>query len=294
MKKDDAMEAVRDAVQACRDCAEIAAAREAASPDALASPSAWHALEEYAKAVKGGPAYKLANGGGTSGTVWRIMHAPTPPGAGAARLEQALWLERLWHSLHPGAKPRVWTHPDAPGVKREIWDYGISNVTGERRLYFASVDYFFGPALPRAVGTEAAHLGESFLFMGRALAAQAGVEWPDKASPLAARVAGAFRRDRGAAGGGKPKGGEGSGKYEVTQKEAARELGVSLRTVKNWDAGAPNAWGYSRDKRRNKAAFAAFVAGLRRDLSTGENMMDGAGTVHLGNRRGMGVKKGPK
>ncbi len=186
------MEAARDAVQACRDCAEIAAAMAAASPDALASPSAWIALDEYEKTVKGGPAYALANVGGTSGTVCRIMHAPTPPGPGAERLEQALWLEGLWYSLHPDARPKK------PGGKPKKRPAIYSIIAKERCLYFASIDYFFGQALPRAGGTVAAHLGKSFLFMGLALAAQAGIDWPDKASPLAVRVAGAFRR------GGKP------------------------------------------------------------------------------------------
>lgn len=86
----------------------------------------------------------------------------------------------------------------------------------------------------------------------------------------------------------------GQGRYEVTQEEAAEQLGVSSRTVKNWEAGSPNTWGYSREKRRSKAAFAAFVAALHRDLSTGENMMDGAGKVHLGNRHGMSMKRGTK
>lgn len=82
------------------------------------------------------------------------------------------------------------------------------------------------------------------------------------------------------------------GHFEVTQEKAAEMLGVSVRTVKNWEAGTPNSWGYSREKRRSKAALAAFVAGLQRDLSTGENMMDGVGRVHLGNYRGMSVKRG--
>ena len=84
------------------------------------------------------------------------------------------------------------------------------------------------------------------------------------------------------------------GKYEVTQEEAARKLNVSLRTVKYWENGRTNQYGYTREKRRSKALFAAFVAGLHRDMSTGENMMEGAGSLHLGNRTGMGVKKGTK
>ena len=87
---------------------------------------------------------------------------------------------------------------------------------------------------------------------------------------------------------------KGTGRYEVTQEEVAEQLGVSVRTVKSWEAGASNPWGYTREKRRNKAAFGAYVAGLRRDLSTGENLMERVGKIHLGNRRGMGVKKGTK
>lgn len=85
------------------------------------------------------------------------------------------------------------------------------------------------------------------------------------------------------------------GRYEVTQKEVAKQLGVSVPTVKAWerDRGTPPA-GYTREKRRTRAGFAAFVAGLRRDLSTEENMMEAAGRLRLGNRRGMGVKKGTK
>lgn len=188
MKREDEMEAARDAVQVCMDCAEIAAAIAAATPDTLASPSAWDALDEYEKTVKDGPAYGLANVGGTSRAVWRIMHAPTPPGEGAERLEQALWLEGLWYSLHPDARPKK--TGGTPKKRPAIY----SIIEKEPRLYFASVDYFFGPALSSARGGGAGHLGKSFRFMGRALAAQAGIDWPDKTSPLAARVVSAFER----------------------------------------------------------------------------------------------------
>lgn len=88
------------------------------------------------------------------------------------------------------------------------------------------------------------------------------------------------------------------GRYEVTQSKAAEEMGVSLRTVQKWERGAPNAWGYFKEKRRNHATFAAFVGGIKRDLSTGENLLervrDRGEALHLGNRTGMGVKKGTK
>lgn len=86
----------------------------------------------------------------------------------------------------------------------------------------------------------------------------------------------------------------GRSRYEVTQQEAAKQLGVSLRTVKNWESGKANPWGYTREKRHSKAEFGVFVATLRRDRATAENMMEGAGTLRLGNRKGMSVKKGMK
>ncbi len=83
-------------------------------------------------------------------------------------------------------------------------------------------------------------------------------------------------------------------RYEVTQREAAEQLGVAVRTVKNWESGQPNPWGYTREKRRSKAEFGVFVATLQRDRATAENMMEGAGSLRLGKRTGMGVKKGMK
>jgi DNA-binding XRE family transcriptional regulator len=116
-------------------------------------------------------------------------------------------------------------------------------------------------------------------------------------------------------GGGKPeapaeippkagKGGEGKrhngrpgrGKYEVTQEEAAKRLGVDVRTLRRWEAGGAvprNAEGYTKDKRRTQAGFAAYVVGLRRDLSTVENLRAGVETIQLGNRMGMGTRKRP-
>ena len=83
-------------------------------------------------------------------------------------------------------------------------------------------------------------------------------------------------------------------RYEVTQQEAAEQLGVSVRTVKNWESGKSNPHGYTREKRRSRAEFGVFVATLWRDRATAENMMEGAGSLQLGNRMGMGVKKGTK
>ena len=232
MKKTDEMDEVRDAIQVCRDCERIASVLASASLPALADVAAWDALEEYEKAVKDGPAYKAAHAvGGAPGTAWRVMHDKLPPERGRERMEHALRLEGLWHSLHPDAKPTVIPNPETPGVRvprtREIWDYDFSRTIGnEPRLYFASFDYFFGPVLldadgrvttkgicshVRGIGSgrfpdgdgwqeETAHLGKSFRFMGRALAAQAGEDWPGKASPLAVRFVGAIKR----AGGGKP------------------------------------------------------------------------------------------
>lgn len=86
-------------------------------------------------------------------------------------------------------------------------------------------------------------------------------------------------------------------RYGVTQKQAAMDLGVSLRTVQKWEKGDPNPWGYSKEKRRTHATFAAFVAGVQRDLSIEENMLEGVRgrqRLHLGHRKGIGVKKGTK
>ena len=86
------------------------------------------------------------------------------------------------------------------------------------------------------------------------------------------------------------------GRNEVTQEEAAKELGVDVRTLRKWEAGGAtprNAAGYTKEKRRTRAGFAAFLIGLRRDLSTEENLTANVGGLQLGNRMGMGTRKRP-
>lgn len=91
----------------------------------------------------------------------------------------------------------------------------------------------------------------------------------------------------------KERNGKKRGRGEMTQKEVAEEMGVTVRTVKNWEAGKGKPpGGYTRETRRNKATFASWLAGYKRDLSTGENLLDGVGKVHLGNRTGMRIRKG--
>ena len=50
------------------------------------------------------------------------------------------------------------------------------------------------------------------------------------------------------------------GEYNVTQEEAARRLGRTVRTVKNWEAGKNTPEGYSRETRRTLETFAAWAS----------------------------------
>jgi DNA-binding transcriptional regulator YiaG len=85
------------------------------------------------------------------------------------------------------------------------------------------------------------------------------------------------------------------GRYGLTQQEVANQLGVTVRTVRKWEKGTGRPpGGYTRETRRNKATFASWLAGYQRDLSTGENLLEGVGKVHLGNRTGMRIHKGTK
>lgn len=49
------------------------------------------------------------------------------------------------------------------------------------------------------------------------------------------------------------------GTYKVTQEDAARRLGRTVRTIKNWEAGEHTPKGYSRETRRTLETFTAWA-----------------------------------
>lgn len=85
------------------------------------------------------------------------------------------------------------------------------------------------------------------------------------------------------------------GRFEVTQEDVAKKLGVDARTVRKWEAGegAPPE-GYSRELRRNKADFAVFAQGQADIQDKRQRLLDAAHPVKLGNRMGLGPKRGPQ
>ena len=82
-------------------------------------------------------------------------------------------------------------------------------------------------------------------------------------------------------------------RFAVTQEDVAKKLGVDARTVRKWEAGegAPPE-GYSRELRRNKADFAVFAQGQADIQDKRQRLLDAAHPVKLGNRMGLGPKRG--
>jgi DNA-binding transcriptional regulator YiaG len=91
-----------------------------------------------------------------------------------------------------------------------------------------------------------------------------------------------------------PKGRPKREEYPVTRAAVAEKLGVSPATVKAWENGiSPPREGYSKDLRRDPVRFAEFAERVHQERKRAQSWLDAAPSVSLGNRRGMGVKKGP-